>query len=311
MGLIKVRDGSVVARDYWLMRPPEGFDHFDARNVQIHGIHPAEVSQAPRFGESYPRLRDFVGDDVLVAHNAAFDVGVIRAGLQASGVGGGGMNYACTVKMARRTYDLASYSLPFAAEAAGFELTSHHNALADAEACAHIAIDAARRANQASVPELVSHLGLGLGHLPAFVPGDPECKELVDARGWRASGHALPQQPGAPWPSEGVNVDPNPAADPSNPLHGEVIVFTGDLGIPRPEAKQRAASVGGRTADRVTRATSVLVVGDGFVAEDLTTGRLTRKARHVMAMRDQGRRVEIVSEAEFLQMVGGSWPAGR
>lgn len=310
VGLVRVRDSRVVATESWLMRPPADFDHFDARNVQIHGIHPEDVADAPRFAETYPRLRDFLGDDVVVAHNAAFDVGVIRAGLQASGVGTDALRHACTVKMARRSYELASYSLPFAAAAAGFELENHHDALADALACAHIAIDAARRAEADSLEDLLTFLGLDLGVLEAFAPGDPECRELRDARGWRASGHTLPKQPGPPWPLEGTNPEPNPAADPSHPLHGEVVVFTGDLGMPRPEAKRRAAQVGARTADRVTRATSVLVVGDGFVAEDLVAGRVTRKARHVLALREQGRRVEIVSEAEFLQMVGGSWPAG-
>jgi len=311
VGLVRVRNGKVVERDYWVMRPPEGFDHFDTRNVQIHGIRPEDVSDAPRFAESYPRLRDFVGDDVVLAHNAAFDIGVIKAGLQASGAAGAAVSYGCTVKLARKTYDLASYSLPFAAAAAGFDLTSHHDALADAEACAHIAMDAALRHGAADVDALFEAVGLGLGRQAAFVPGDPECRELVDARGWRAAGHILPQQPGRPWPTEGANPDPNEDADPSNPLFGETLVFTGDLGLSRPEAKVRAAGVGARTADRVTRATTVLVVGDGFVPEDLTSGRLTRKARHAMALREQGRRIEILSEAEFLQAVGGSWPAGR
>ncbi|RII42704.1 exonuclease [Galactobacter valiniphilus] len=311
VGLVKVRDSRVVDTDYWVMRPPEGFDHFDARNVQIHGIRPEDVEGAPRFAATYERLAAFVGDDVLLAHNAAFDVGVIKAGLQASGAAGVAVDYGCTVKLARRTYDLASYSLPFAAAAAGYELTSHHEALADAEACAHIAIDAARRHGADSVNALFDAVGLGLGHQDAFAPGDPECAELVDARGWRAAGHVLPKQPGKPWPTEGPNPEPNAQADPSNPLFGETLVFTGDLGVPRPEAKVRAAIVGARTADRVTRATTVLVVGDGFVPEDLTTGRLTRKARHVLALRDQGRKIHILSEPEFLQAVGGSWPEGR
>ena len=311
VGLIRVRDSRVVARDYWVMRPPEGFDHFDARNVQIHGIHPEDVADAPRFAETYPRLKDFVGEDVLLAHNAAFDVGVIKAGLQASGVAGEAVVYGCTVKLARKTYELASYSLPFAAAEAGFDLTSHHDALADAEACAHIAIDAARRHGVSDVAALFDAAGLGLGRQPGFQPGDPECRALVDARGWRAAGHVLPQQPGRPWPTEGANPEPNQEADPSNPLFGETLVFTGDLGIPRPEAKQRAAAVGARTADRVTRATTVLVVGDGFVPEDILSGRLTKKARHALALREQGRRLDILSEAEFLQAVGGLWPAGR
>lgn len=310
VGLVRVRAGKIVETDRWLMRPPEGFDHFDARNVQIHGIHPEDVRDAPRFAETYPRLRAFLGDDVFVAHNAAFDTGVIQAGLQASGVGVVGLESVCTVKLARKTYRLASYSLPFAASAAGFDLRDHHEALADAVACAHIGIDVAARSGAATIVESALSLGVSSSRLAPWTPGDPECREVVDARGWKAAGHTLPRQPGLPWPVEGKNPEPATDADPTNPLHGETVVFTGDLGIPRPEAKRRAAAVGARTADRVTRATTVLVVGDGFVATDLNAGRMTSKARRALALRDKGQQVEIVSEAEFLQRVGGPWPEG-
>ncbi|MGO3088665.1 MAG: exonuclease domain-containing protein [Galactobacter sp.] len=309
VGLVRVRNGSVAETARWLIKPPVGYDHFDARNVQIHGIHPEDVEDAPRFAEVYPRLQAFLGDDVFVAHNAAFDTGVIQAGLQVSGAAVAAVDSVCTVKLARKTYTLASYSLPFAASAAGFELEDHHDPLADALACAHIGIDVTTRAGDSSILVAAEALGVEKGHLNAWTPGDPWCREVRDAEGWRVAGHLLPKQPGSPWPTEGKNLEPAADADPSNPLFGETVVFTGDLGIPRPEAKRRAAAVGARTADRVTRATTVLVVGDGFVAEDITTGRLTRKARHVLALQEQGRRVEIVSEAEFLQRVGGSWPA--
>jgi DNA polymerase-3 subunit epsilon len=47
--------------------------------------------------------------------------------------------------VARRTYHLESYRLPVAAMAAGFEGFSHHDALADSEACAAIIVHAAKR----------------------------------------------------------------------------------------------------------------------------------------------------------------------
>ncbi|WP_291277874.1 exonuclease domain-containing protein [Galactobacter sp.] len=309
VGLVRVRDGAVAETARWLIKPPQGYDHFDARNVQIHGIHPEDVEAAPRFAEVYPQLQAFLGDDVFVAHNAAFDTGVIQAGLQVSGASVSAVDSVCTVKLARKTYTLASYSLPFAAAAAGFDLEDHHDPLADALACAHIGIDVTARSGDSSILVAAEALGVEKGHLNSWNPGDPWCREVRDAEGWRVSGHTLPKQPGTPWPTEGKNLEPAADADPSNPLFGETVVFTGDLGISRPEAKRRAAAVGARTADRVTRATTVLVVGDGFVAEDITTGRLTRKARHVLALQEQGRRVEIVSEAEFLQRVGGAWPA--
>jgi len=83
------------------------------------------------------------------------------------------------------------------------------------------------------------------------------------------------------------------------------VVFTGELAIPRPEAKVRSAELGARPESRVTARTTVLVVGDGFVAADLRSGRLTGKARRVLELHERGQRIEVLSEGEFLQMVGG------
>jgi DNA polymerase-3 subunit epsilon len=156
VGLTKVRDGQVVEEASWLMRPPEGFDHFDSRNVQIHGITADMVSGSPRFGDIFPEMTGFIGADVLVAHNAAFDMGVIRSALEVSELSGPAYDYACTVILSRRSYSLVSYSLPFVAEAAGVPLLNHHDAVADARACAGIMVDIAVRNGADSVAELLS-----------------------------------------------------------------------------------------------------------------------------------------------------------
>lgn len=310
LGLVTVRDGRIVDEKLWAMRPPEGFDHFDPRNVQIHGITPQMVAEAPRFGEVFGEIEEAIGDDLVVAHNAAFDLGVIRSALEVSELPGPALRHACTVILSRKSYDLPSYSLPFVAEAAGAPLEHHHDALEDARACANIMIDIGCIHGAARVEDLESSLGSGFSRSPAYTLGDPLSRATRDAQNWRASAGSIPRpERWEVWPQEGSNPDPNPDADPAHPLFGQCVVFTGNLGISRQEAKNRAADVGAQTASRVTRRTTVLVVGDGFVATDLRSGRLTSKAREVLKKRDAGQPIEIVSEAEFLQMVGGAWPA--
>ena len=92
---------------------------FDHHNVRIHGIRPEQVAGLPRFGELFPEIGAFIGGDVLAAHNAAFDLGVIRSGLEVSGLSGPAYDYVCTVMLSRRCYSLVSNSLPYAAEEAG------------------------------------------------------------------------------------------------------------------------------------------------------------------------------------------------
>jgi DNA polymerase III subunit epsilon len=306
VGLTKVRGGKVVEEASWLMRPPGSHDHFDYHNVRIHGITAADVAGRPRFGELFPEIGAFIGDDILAAHNAAFDLGVIRSGLEVSGLPGPAYDYVCTVMLSRRCYSLVSNSLPFAAEEAGVPLVNHHDAAEDARACAGILIDIAGRNQANSIAELYLSLGLVMPRQEAFDPArDTLSKASLAALSSAAgSGAGLVRPFYSGWPEEGANPEPNPHAEPGHPLFGQTVVFTGQLTIGRPEAKQRSAEFGARPESRVTGRTTVLVVGDGFVASDLRSGRLTGKARRVLELHERGQAIEVLSEGEFLQMVG-------
>ncbi|UZX03796.1 exonuclease [Arthrobacter sp. CDRTa11] len=313
VGLTKVRGGQVVEEASWLMRPPRNHDHFDHHNVRIHGIRALDVAGLPRFGELFPEIGAFIGDDILAAHNAAFDLGVIRSGLEVSGLPGPAYDYVCTVMLSRRCYSLVSNSLPFAAEEAGVPLVNHHDAAEDARACAGILIDIASRNGANSIAELYLSLGLSLPHQQAFDPAtDPLSKSSLTAIAGAGlsggSGGALVQGFRSGWPEEGANPLPNADAEQDHPLYGQTVVFTGQLAMGRPQAKVLSAELGARPESRVTARTTVLVVGDGFVASDLRSGRLTGKARRVLELHDRGQLIEVLSEGEFLQMVGG-YPA--
>ncbi|RAX45620.1 exonuclease [Arthrobacter sp. AQ5-06] len=309
VGLTKVRGGRVVDEASWLMQPPVNHDHFEYHNVRVHGIRATDVAGLPRFGELFPEIGAFIGDDILAAHNAAFDLGVIRSGLEVSGLPGPAYDYVCTVMLSRRCYSLVSNSLPFAAEEAGVPLVNHHDAAEDARACAGILIDIAARNNANSIAELYLSLGLVLPHQDAFDPArDVLSKASLTALAGAAAGGnsaALVRPFLSGWPEEGANPVPNADAEPSHPLYGQTLVFTGELSMARPEAKVRSAELGARPESRVTARTTVLVVGDGFVASDLRSGRLTGKARRVLELHDRGQPIEVLSEGEFLQMVGG------
>ncbi len=155
--MVKVRDGVVVDSAYWLISPPPGHDAFSEWNTRIHGITAADVVGAASWVEQLPQLVAFVGDDYLVAHNAGFDLGVIKTASLVTGQPVPDFHYVCSLQVARRTYHLESYRLPVAAMAAGFEDFSHHNALADAEACAAIMIHAAKR-HEVDTLEQLAHV---------------------------------------------------------------------------------------------------------------------------------------------------------
>ena len=163
VGLVRVRDGIVVAQTGWLIRPPAGHDAFQEWNVRIHGIEAHEVADADGWSEQLDRLCAFAGADVLVAHNAGFDLNVIRRACEATGDECPPYQSLCSLSVARKVYDLDSYKLPVAAAAAGFGAFPHHDALADARACAQIVIDAATRTGSGTVQQLADAIGVRLG----------------------------------------------------------------------------------------------------------------------------------------------------
>ncbi|PZQ89911.1 MAG: DNA polymerase III subunit epsilon [Leifsonia xyli] len=160
VGLVKVRDGQIVDRIGWLIQPPAGHDHFVEWNTRIHGIRAGDVVGALGWVEQLPDLLQFAGTDTLVAHNAGFDMGVIKSACAATGLAIPAYSYLCSLQLARKTYTLESYRLPMVAQAAGFADFPHHDAVADAEACAAIIIDAADRYGAIDLPELAELAGI-------------------------------------------------------------------------------------------------------------------------------------------------------
>lgn len=164
--MVRVRNGVVVDQTGWLIKPPAGHDEFHPRNIEIHGIHPEDVRDAPGWSEQLSSLAAFAGSDVLVAHNAGFDMSVLRRACAATEDPCPPYRYLCSVQVARAVYDLPSYALPHAAAAAGFTGFRHHEATADALACAHIIIDAAARSRADDIAALADQLGVRVNAIP-------------------------------------------------------------------------------------------------------------------------------------------------
>lgn len=166
VGLARVRDGVIVAKTGWLIQPPPGYEEFNERNIEIHGIHPHDVTDAPTWSEQLDLIAAFAGADVLVAHNAGFDMSVLRRACAATGDECPPYRYLCSVQVSRKIYDLPSHALPYSAAEAGFGDFRHHDAGADAEACAHIIIDAARRTGTTDVTALARAVGVSIKRIP-------------------------------------------------------------------------------------------------------------------------------------------------
>lgn len=147
VGLTRVVDGVVQAEDSWLVVPPTGVDAFSPRNVMIHHITPAIVRKyGIDWEDSLDRFEEVVAGLPLVAHNAPFDRSVFEHATRAIGFGVPRHRWEDTVRLSRRhCRDLPNHRLPTVAAHLGVGEFHHHDACADARACALIATSIARR----------------------------------------------------------------------------------------------------------------------------------------------------------------------
>jgi DNA polymerase-3 subunit epsilon len=103
----------------------------------------------------------FIGGCPVVAHNAAFDMGVLRAALSWYGLAAEGLRYFCSLRIARTAWrELPSHALP--SLAARFSIVyKAHDALDDARTCGDIVNRAAERFGCADLGGLLRRAGTG------------------------------------------------------------------------------------------------------------------------------------------------------
>lgn len=287
VGVVRIDDGTVTDEWQTLINPEA---EFAAMNVAIHGIKAADVAAAPTFPEVLDRIiasRD--GCELIVAHNAAFDIQVLTGSAARYGLKLDPQPFACTRVFARHWWPgWPSYGLAHIVRA--LDLTGslgwdHHNALWDARACAAIAERgfADKGVTCWADAGAAESIQLGMARLTGY-----------DASASLSKGAQAPIRPTAPDDS---------ALDPDHPLYGRAVCFTGALQLySRRDAAQIVADVGGTFSANVTKKTDLLVVGTqdlDRIGEDGASSKM-RKAVELAAA---GHHIEVIDEPDFFQML--------
>lgn len=159
LGLAVIEGLDVVETASWLVQPP--FNEYNWFNTRLHGIGPEHTAGAPSFEEAWPEIVEFLGGANLLAHNAAFDAGVLRSLLDRRELSAPPLAYACTVAMSRCAMrELPRHTLDVVCAHCSIEL-QHHDAASDALACALVAIECAHRVDAPNVTAALGALGVG------------------------------------------------------------------------------------------------------------------------------------------------------
>jgi len=140
MGIVVVENGMITDNFYSLIRPnPNFYCHWA---TEIHGINYWDTINAQSFPEVWENITGRISGLPFVAHNSPFDESCLKAAHALYDMPYPGYQFYCTCRAARKVFpDLVNHQLHTVSSHVGFELKDHHNALADAEACARIAMN--------------------------------------------------------------------------------------------------------------------------------------------------------------------------
>ena len=140
VGVVVVRDGEIADSFYSLIHPEPEYYQWFCR--QVHGLGPEDTEDAPVFPRVWEKIAPLIEGLPLVAHNSRFDEGCLKAVFQVYRMDYPDYKFYDTLAASRRHFrkTLSNHQLQTVATACGYDLTRHHHALADAEACARIAL---------------------------------------------------------------------------------------------------------------------------------------------------------------------------
>lgn len=262
IGIATFSNGQPVSEWVSLINPEDDFDDI---NVSIHGITERHVKNAPTLPQISHHLSSLLANTTTVCHTH-FDRVSIRKALEKYSLAPIPNTWLDSARVARRTWPECAqrgYGLASVCKIINYEF-NHHDALEDAKACGQIMLAA------------ISITGLTI-------------------EDW----HKRTNQPlnGSASYNAKVHRDGNPEGD----MAGEVLVFTGELLIPRNQAADLAAQIGCNVADNVTKKTTLLVVGD----QDLNklNGK-SKSSKHLKAEQliTQGQKIRILKESDFIAL---------
>ena len=135
IGISVIENGTITEEFFSYVNPETYFDFF---NIRLTGIDKDTVADAPSFPELWQKIEPVMSSGIIVAHNAVFDMGVLKKCLEDYGIPWKNRaQYCCTVQIGRRELPGMSHSLDSMCGYYGIAL-DHHKADSDSHAAAEI-----------------------------------------------------------------------------------------------------------------------------------------------------------------------------
>lgn len=289
LGIACVDNWEIVEKKYYLIQPPR--NEYSLSNTHIHGITAEDTANSPTFDVVWNEIKYlFDGDAIITAHNARFDMSVLKACFDTYSIPPVDFKYIDSIAVTNRQISDKNIEKTLEARAAYFNvpLENHHNALADAVACAQICIAAVRMTNRKSMHTYCSSFRSRTTH---------QFAELKPMQRFHRTFEKF--NPASVVPSSS-------APDESNPLYGKNVVFTGDfVSMSRRAASQKVADLGGTVKSSVSSKVDYLFVG---IQDPSLVGENGHSSKEDKAdnLIKRGHHIQVLKEDDFIRMISGN-----
>ena len=263
-GIIVIEEGKTLLEVNYLVNPEVRFDAF---NIQLTGITPYMVKDAPTFAELWPSIQKYFDEGVIVAHNATFDLGVLTQTLRHYAIDVPKFRYICTLALAKKYFRYRRNSLDYLCATLGIYLERHHEALSDARGCQGIFF------------KIVERFGYNEGFVSSYY------------------------KPRKPVKSSCEHVGLSSTTDEVQ-IRERTFCLTGDFKYgEKTDVELFIMARGGSISPQVNKQVDYLLVGD-LGSPKWAYGAYGTKVKKANALRSAGVSIDIVLEKDFWQLEG-------
>lgn len=288
LGMAFVKDNQIIDEKYYLIQPPTL--EFDRDMVKVHGLTASDVMGAKHFNEVWEEIKSHFNSTTIIAHNAQFDMSVLHSCLTQYSLDLPEFKYIDSIELSSRV--IPAYVRGSLKERAAYfhiELNNHHNASADALACAEIVISSVAKAKKESLHSFLQTYSDF--PIKKFSEINPQTHFRMKKKFNKTSINVSEITPTV----ETINTQ--------HPFFMKNIVFTGDLNsLDRKEAMQKVVNAGGIVKTVVSSKTDFLIVG---VQDKLLVGSkgISTKEKKAYELIEKGKEIKILNENEFLKIL--------
>lgn len=273
IGAIKYEQNKEVERFSSLIQPPVCDDgsYIDDYIVELTGITNEMLSTAPNIEEVLSDFDSFIEDSILIGHNVNFDINFLYDNFEEYLGKALSNDFVDTMRLSRNLHpEEKHHRLSDLCKRYELDYSSAHRSIKDCEL------------TYSCYKHLLTEIDDMFGNFDSFI-----AKRKSHSHGVKAKDIQ----------SDGIEFDV------THPLYGKVCVFTGTLEkLPRKDAMQLVANLGGINSDGVTKKTNFLILGNNDYCKSIKDGK-SSKQKKAEKLKLDGQDIEILPESVFYDLI--------